>query len=160
MKHLSREIPRRGLFIGGANERAESSFSREILRSLFVATVSRKHESFSSHCIDERERERKDNNHSFALSVVYKQFFDMLLLFLSLFFKRLHPQDTEGDLVHPGAFCGDILSYEIADIHRISIEMAADVAAAIGRALEISSGSFTCRSTLPLIRSRIIFSNS
>lgn len=30
-------------------------------------------------------------------------------------------------------FCGDILSYKIADIHRISIEMAADVAAAIGR---------------------------
>lgn len=30
-------------------------------------------------------------------------------------------------------FCADILSYEIADIHRISIEMAADVAAAIGQ---------------------------
>lgn len=29
-----------------------------------------------------------------------------------------------------GRFCADILSYEIADIHRISIEMAADVAAA------------------------------
>lgn len=33
-------------------------------------------------------------------------------------------------------FCADILSYEIADIHRISIEMAADVAAAIARPRE------------------------
>ena len=34
---------------------------------------------------------------------------------------------------------GDILSYKIADIHRISIEMAADVAAAIGSANESPS---------------------
>lgn len=41
--------------------------------------------------------------------------------------------DTKAGLwVYPGAFCSDILSYKIADIHRISIEMAADVAAAIG----------------------------
>ena len=42
------------------------------------------------------------------------------------------------DPVRPGygRFCADILSYEIADIHRISIEMAADVAAAIARPRE------------------------
>lgn len=45
----------------------------------------------------------------------------------------LHPRDTGADLVYPDVFCGNILSYKIADIHRISIEMAADVAAAIGR---------------------------
>lgn len=48
-------------------------------------------------------------------------------------FERLRPRDTEAGLVYPDVFCGDILSYKIADIHRISIEMAADVAAAIGR---------------------------
>jgi len=36
-------------------------------------------------------------------------------------------------LVYLDDFCGDILSYKIADIHSIFIEMAADVAAAIGR---------------------------
>lgn len=46
--------------------------------------------------------------------------------------ERLRPRDTEAGLVYPDVFCGDILSYKIADIHRISIEMAADVAAAIG----------------------------
>lgn len=51
----------------------------------------------------------------------------------SLSFERLRPQDTEAGLVYSDVFCGDILSYKIADIHRISIEMAADVAAAIGR---------------------------
>lgn len=48
-------------------------------------------------------------------------------------FERLRPRDTEAGLVYPDVFCGDILSYKIADIHCISIEMAADVAAAIGR---------------------------
>lgn len=45
----------------------------------------------------------------------------------------------EADLLYPDGFCGDILSYKIADIHRISIEMAADVAAtAIGRRASLS----------------------
>lgn len=47
-------------------------------------------------------------------------------------FEQLRLQDTKAGL-YPDVFCGDILSYKIADIHRISIEMAADVAAAIGR---------------------------
>lgn len=62
---------------------------------------------------------------------------DFSTSFLPLFLlvaKRAAPRDTEAGLVYPDAFCADILSYKIAaDIHRISIEMAADVAAAIGR---------------------------
>lgn len=52
----------------------------------------------------------------------------------SLSFRTATPAGHGGaGLVYSDVFCGDILSYKIADIHRISIEMAADVAAAIGR---------------------------
>lgn len=41
---------------------------------------------------------------------------DSSTCFLSLFFlERLRPRDMEAGLVYPGAFCGDILSYKIAD---------------------------------------------
>lgn len=102
-----------------------------VLRSL--PRASRKRASFSSRCTPRRER--KDNS---ALSVQRARIFrpalslSPSLLFSTLFLypaEWLRPRDTEAGLVYPGAFCGDILSYKIADIHRISIEMAADVAA-------------------------------
>lgn len=68
--------------------------------------------------------------------------------------ERLRPRDTEAGLVYPDVFCGDILSYKIADIHRISIEMAADVVAAIGRCAlsRRSSRSPRSRSALSFVR--------
>lgn len=58
----------------------------------------------------------------------------------------------EAGLVYPDVFCGDILSYKIADIHRISIEMAADVAAAIGRRASLSRPLRDRLAVGPLIR--------
>lgn len=94
--------------------------------------ASRKRASFSSRCT--LRRERKDNS---VLSVQRARIFRPAVSHsLSFFLARvwlsewLRPRDMEAGLVYPDAFCGDILSYKIADIHRISIEMAADVAAA------------------------------
>lgn len=84
---------------------------------------------FFSHNVDERgrliglSRSRWCNAHGS---------FDRSSIALS-FQSGLRSRDAEVDLVYPDIFCGNILSYKIADIHRISIEMAADVAAAIGR---------------------------
>lgn len=53
-----------------------------------------------------------------SLSCFQRRDFSTFLLSLSLFslFERLRPRDRmEAGLVYPGAFCGDILSYKIAD---------------------------------------------
>jgi len=56
-------------------------------------------------------------------------------------------------------FCGDILSYKIADIHSIFIEMAADVAAAIGRralSRPLRDASLSIGPLTRQVRSRVI----
>lgn len=131
VRHLSREIPRPWTFHRRRKRKGHefvSSWNLSLLMGCRFTRFLKTHAFpfFLSRIVDEKSgligfsRSRCNVHGSFDRSSFSFQ-------------SGLRPRDTWTDLVYPDVFCGNILSYKIADIHRISIEMAADVAAAIGR---------------------------